>query len=322
MSRYRFPALGDFVLSYGNYGHAQSNAFQAQFERHYTKGLLLNLAYTYLDQKSTALDTGNSSLGGVAYDSLNPDQDYGIDGYTSKHRFVAYGVYDLPVGRRRQHGANMNAWEDAIIGGWSTTFNMFAKSGTGFTPFWICDDCNPVEPGNIGISSVDAVGDFGAEPSYRPTVISKDYNKKTGDSIWNAPAFGLPSVGADVLSNPANAKRNLLFGPGTWGVNLGVHKDFHFGERFTAQIGADVDNVFNHPLFSPDEDSGGGGGTFALLGDFNIRVDPATGKLLPIGQGHPEDIIPNPDFGRLINSFSQEGVDSRRTVRLRLRITF
>ena len=67
---------------------------------------------------------------------------------------------------------------------------------------------------------------------------------------------------------------------------------------------------------------GGGGGTFALLGDFNIRVNPTTGALLPIGQGHPEDIIPNPDFGRLINSFSQEGVDSRRTVRLRLRITF
>ena len=321
-SRYRFPALGDFVLSYGNYGHAQSNAFQTQFERHYKKGLLLNFAYTYLDQKSTALDTGNSSLGGIAYDSQNPDQDYGIDGYTSKHRFVAYGVWDLPVGRRRQYGANMRGWEDAIIGGWSTTFNMFAKSGTGFTPFWICDDCNPVEPGNIGISSVDAVGDFNAEPSYRPTVLNNSYNKKTGDSIWNAAAFGLPSVGADVFSNPANAKRNLLYGPGTWGVNLGVHKDFHFGERFTAQIGADVDNIFNHPLFSPDSDSGGGGGTFALLGDFNIRVNPTTGALLPIGQGHPEDIIPNPDFGRLINSFSQEGVDSRRTVRLRLRITF
>ena len=321
-NRYRFPALGDFLLSYGNYGHAQSNAFQTQFERHYTHGLLLNLAYTYLDQKSTALDTGNSSLGGIAYDALNPNQDYGIDGYTSKHRFVAYGVYDLPVGRRRQYGANMNAWEDAIIGGWSTTFNMFAKSGTGFTPFWICDDCNPVEPGNIGISSVDAVGDFNAEPSYRPTIISNDYNKKTGDSIWNAAAFGMPSVGADVFSNPANAKRNLLWGPGTWGVNLGVHKDFHFGERWTAQLGADVDNIFNHPLFSPDSDAGGGGGTFALLGDFNIRVDPNTGALLPIGQGHPEDINRNPDFGRLISSFSQEGIDSRRTVRLRLRITF
>jgi Carboxypeptidase regulatory-like domain/TonB dependent receptor len=320
--RYRFPALGDFLLSYGNYGHAQSNAFQTQFERHYAKGLLLNFAYTYLDQKSSALDTGNSSLGGIAYDSQNPDQDYGIDGYTSKHRFVAYGVYDLPIGRRRQYLANMSGWEDAIIGGWSTTFNMFAKSGTGFTPFWICDDCGPVEPGNIGIGSVDAVGDFNAEPSYRPTIITNDYNKKTDGSIWNAAAFGMPSVGADVFSNPANAKRNLLWGPGTWGVNLGVHKDFHFGERWTAQLGADVDNIFNHPLFSPDQDAGGGDGTFAWLGDFNIRVNPANGQLLPIGQGHPEDINRNPDFGRLISSFSQEGIDSRRTVRLRLRITF
>jgi hypothetical protein len=320
--RYRFPALGDFVLSYGNYGHAQSNAFQTQFEHHYAHGLMLNVAYTYLDQRSTALDTGNSSLGGITYNSFQPNSDYGIDGYISKHRLVAYGVYDLPVGKKRQHGSSMKTWEDAIIGGWSTTFNMFAKSGTGFTPFWICDDCNPVEPGNIGVSSVDAVGDFNAEPSYRPTIINSSYNKKTGDSIWNAAAFGLPSVGADVFSNPANAKRNLLWGPGTWGVNLGLHKDFHFGERVTAQLGADVDNIFNHPLFSPDSNAGGGGGTFALLGDFNVRLDPATGKMLPIGQGHPEDIIPNPDFGRLINSFSQEGVDSRRTVRLRLRITF
>jgi hypothetical protein len=34
------------------------------------------------------------------------------------------------------------------------------------------------------------------------------------------------------------------------------------------------------------------------------------------------DFTPNEQFGRLLQSFSQEGVDSRRTVRLRLRITF
>ena len=316
---YRFPALGDFVLSYGNYGHAQSNAFQTQFEHHYAHGLLLNIAYTYLDQKSTALDTGNSSLGGIAYDPFNPNADYGVDGYTSKHRFVAYGVYDLPIGKKRQYGNSMKSWEDAIVGGWSTTFNMFAKSGTAFTPFWICDDCNPIEPGNIGISSVDAVGDFGNEPTYRPVIVSSDYNKKTGSSIWNDMAFGPPSVGPDVFSNPANAKRNLLWGPGTWGVNLGLHKDFHFGERVTAQIGADVDNIFNHPLFSPNQDDGGGGGSFAEVGEFNIRVDPNTGHLLPLLES---DLIRNAQFGQLLNSYSQEGVDSRRTVRLRLRITF
>jgi|tagenome__1003787_1003787.scaffolds.fasta_scaffold20989956_6 hypothetical protein len=319
-ARYRFPALGDFLLSYGNYGHAQSNAFQANLEHKYTHGFLFNVSYTYLDQKSTALDTGNSSLGGIAYNPLTPDSDYGIDGYVSKHRVVAYGVVDLPVGRGRRYGASMSRIADFIVGGWQTSFNMFAKSGTGFTPFWICDDCNPLEPGNIGISSVDAVGDFNSEPSYRPVVLSSNFNKHNGDQIFNPAAFGPPPVGSDVFSNSQIAKRNMLWGPGTWGLNLGVHKDFHATERLALQFGADINNVFNHPLFSPNADAGGGGGSFALLGDFVIRVDPVTGKLLPIDP--TQDVTPNPDFGRLISSFTQEGIDSRRTVRLRLRITF
>ncbi len=302
--RYRFPALGDFVLSFGNYGHAQTNAFQTQLEHRFSHGLMFNISYTLLSQKSTALDTGNSSLGGVTYNQFQPESDYGVDGYVSRHRVVAYGIYDLPIGRGRPYGASMSRWADAIVGGWQTTFNMFAKSGTGFTPFWICDDCNPVEPGNIGISSLDAVGDFGAEPSFRPVPA----------------AFGLPSVGADVFTQASVAKRNMLWGPGTWGVNLGVHKDFRFSERVNAQFGADVDNIFNHPLFSPDASAGGGCGTFALLGDFNVEVDQTTGKLLPINPA--TDVNLNDQFGRLTHSFTQEGVDSRRTVRLRLRITF
>ena len=319
-ARYRFPLLGDFVLSYGNYGHAQSNAFQTNFEHRFSHGLMLNFSYTFLDQKSAALDTGNSSLGGIAYNPFQPDSDYGVDGYVSRHRAVVYGIYDLPFGRGRQYGASMSRWADAVVGGWQTSFYMFAKSGTGFTPFWICDDCSPIEPGNIGISSIDAVGDFNAEPSFRPVVLSKNFNQRNGDVIWNAAAFGLPSVGSDVFTQPGVATRNMLWGPGTWALNLGVHKDLHFGERVTAQLGADMDNVFNHPLLSPNADAGGGGGTFALLGDFLLRVDPNTANLLPIDTVN--DVLPNPDFGRLKSSFSQEGINNRRTVRLRLRITF
>jgi len=318
--RYRFPALGDFVLSYGNYGHAQSNAFQTQLDHRFSHGLMFNVSYTYLDQKSTALDTGNSSLGGITYNQFQPESDYGVDGYVSRHRVVAYAIYDLPVGRGRQYGSAMSRWADAVVGGWQTTMNMFAKSGTGFTPFWICDDCSPIEPGNIGISSLDAVGDFNAEPSFRPVVLSNNFNQKNGDQIWNPAGFGLPSVGPDIFTQAGVAKRNMLWGPATWGVNLGVHKDIRFGERVNVQFGADVDNIFNHPLFSPDANAGGGGGTFALLGDFNVEVDQTTGKLLPINPA--TDVNLNPLFGRLVSSFTQEGIDSRRTVRLRLRITF
>jgi hypothetical protein len=316
LSRYRFPALGDFVLSYGNLGHGRSNAFQTQLDHRYSKGMMFSFSYTYLDQRSTGLDTGNSSLGGVIYNPFNTGNDYGQEAYVPKHRAVAYGIVDMPFGRNRKFGSGMSKWADAIVGGWQTTFNMFAKSGTGFTPFWICDNCSPAEPGNVAVSSVDAVGDFNAEPSFRPIVISKDYLKKSGDAIWNAAAFGPPPVGSDVFDNANIAKRNMLWGPGTWGLNFGVHKEFALTERVRATLGADVNNLFNHPLFSPDGDYGGGGGPFALLGDFNIGVDPDTRKV------NIASVIPNPDFGRLINSFSQESIDSRRTIRLRLRITF
>jgi len=323
LARYRFPGLGDFILSYGNYGHAQSNAFQAQVERRYTRGLMFMATYTYLDQKSTALDTGNSSLGGITYNPFQPDSDYGIDGYISRHRFVAYGIYDLPLGRGRRFGTNMSRAADLVLGGWQTAFNMFAKTGTGFTPFWTCDDCTnsdaPVLPGNIGVTSLDAVGDFNAEPSYRPIVVDSNFSHHNGDQIWNPDSFAPPSVGADVFSNPQVAKRNLLWGPGTWGVNLGVHKDFQFSDRVKIQFGADVDNIFNHPLLSPDSDAGGGGGEFAWLGSFTVRVDPATRKILPIAA---DDIVRNDNFGRLISSFTQEGINNRRTIRLRLRLTF
>jgi carboxypeptidase family protein len=322
LARYRFPTLGDFIMSFGNYGHAQTHAFQAQVEHRYAHGIMFQASYTYLDQKSTALDTGNSSLGGITYNPYQPDSDYGTDGYVSRHRFVAYGIFDLPFGRTRRFGAHMSRTADLLVGGWQTTFNMFAKSGTGFTPFWTCDDCTnsdaPVLPGNIGVTSLDAVGDFNAEPSYRPLIVG-NYNQRTGDQIWNPEAFAPPTVGADVFINPQVAKRNMLYGPGTWGVNLGLHKAFSVTEQVKFQFGADVDNIFNHPLLSPDADAGGGGGCFAWLGSFSVRVDPTTLKILPIAPG---DITRNDAFGRLISSFKQEGVNNRRSVRLRMRITF
>lgn len=322
LARLPFPLVGEFLLTYGNFGHANSNSFQTEFTRRYKNGFMLDVSYTYLDQKSTALDTANSSLGGIAYNPFTPNSDYGTDGYVSRHRFIGYGIYDLPIGRNHRVGHSFSRLTDTLIGGWQTTFNMFAKSGQGFTPFWICDDCDPVEPGNIAVSSIDAVGDFNAEPSFRPVIVNHNINtgkKGSNAIIWNASSFDLPPVGSDLLSNPAVAKRNMLTGPGAWGVNLGIHKAFPIGERVVATLGADFDNILNHPLLAPDANFGGGGGTFSQLGDFNIRVDQNTGVVLPIAAS---DVNINPLFGQLTNSFEQEGVLSQRTIRLRLRVTF
>jgi len=98
-------------------------------------------------------------------------------------------------------------------------------------------------------------------------------------------------------------------------VNFGLHKDFKFTERLTATLGADFNNIFNHPIRMPDQDFADG--SFSYLGGFNIQIDPST-----LQPQFRDFSFQNPDFARLFSTFQQEGVDSRRTVRLRLRITF
>ncbi|HEY9501242.1 MAG TPA: hypothetical protein VIR01_06440, partial [Pyrinomonadaceae bacterium] len=320
VARRPFPALGSFLATYGNIGRGRSNAFQVEVNRRFARGLMFNMSYTLLDQKSSGLDIGNSSLGGAIYNQFIPTNDLSRDSFVSRHRFISYGTYELPFGKDRAYGKSISGWANAVAGGWDLTWNMFAKSGSGFTPFWTCNDCDPVFPGNIGSGFVDAVGDFNG-PSFRPLVIGDPYGGLSGDQVFNAAAFGLPPTGADLFDNPAVAKRNLLIGPGSWGVNLGVHKYFNFSETTRLEVGADFNNVFNHPLLSPPGASGdasdGGAGTFANLGEFAVTLNDAGQPVIL-----PENVIPNPSFGHQNLSYSQEGIDNRRSVRIRLRLTF
>lgn len=310
-ARRPFPLLGDFLATYGNTGKGHSHALQIEVNRRFARGLTFNASYTLLDQKSNGIDSGNSTLGGTLYNQFAPNVDFSRDSFVSRHRFVSYGMYELPFGRERSFGNSISKWADAVAGGWDLTWNMFAKSGTGFTPWWACNNCADMGffgPGNTGSSFVDAIGDFGQSNTYRPLVKGDPYAGLAGDQFFNPAAFGLPPVGADLFDNPAVAKRNSLTGPGTWGVNLGIHKFFKISENKRLEVGADFNNVFNHPLFSPLDTS------FALLGDFNVDVQ--SGKLVIV------DVNPNLDFGRNNISYTQEGIDNRRSIRLRLRFTF
>ena len=196
LARQPFPGLGDFLLSYGNFGHGHSNAFQTQLEKRYSHGLMLNVSYTYLDQKSTGLDTGNSSLGGIAYNAFDPNHDYGQESFFPKNRFVAYGIYDLPVGRGRKFGSSFPTWADAILGGWQTTFKCSQRAGrdsllSGFVTIAARRSQEISE-----LRLLDAYGDFNSEPSFRP-VVTGNYNHRNGNQIWDPNAFALPPLGAD-----------------------------------------------------------------------------------------------------------------------------
>jgi hypothetical protein len=310
-ARRPFPRLGSFLASYGNIGRGKSNALQLEVNRRLARGISFNASYTLLDQKSSGLDSGNSTLGGTLYNQFIPNNDFSIDGFVSRHRFVSYGSFDIPFGRGRDFGNKISSWADSVAGGWQLTWNMFAKTGTGFTPYWTCNNCDPVFPGNVGSEFIDALGNFDVGTSFRPRVIGNPYSGLSGDLVFNPAAFTVPTTGADFLDNPQVAKRNFLAGPGSWGVNLGLHKNFRFTENTKLEIGADFNNVFNHPLRSPLSSD------ISNLGDFDISLDAQNRPVIL-----PENVFPNPNFGRANLSFSQEGIDNRRSVRLKARFTF
>ncbi len=313
-ARLPFPDLGTFLLSYGNFGTGRSHAMQVEVNRRLSNGLTFNASYTLLDQKGSGFDTANSSLGGTAYNQFHPENDFATDAFVSRHRFVTYGVIDVPFGKGRRYQTDSKIVE-GTLGGWQLSWNMFAKSGTGFTPFYDCGNCDPIFPGFIGSDSLDAVGGFGNYLSYRPLQSGGTSPYGGNGTFFNAAAFAPPTVGADLLDNPNVVRRNSLTGPSTWGANLGVRKSFRFSESMRLEIGADFNNVFNHPLTSPiDPDAAF---NFTWLGTFFLDVDPATGKLLPITR-----VDANSNFGKLNRSYGDEGIDNRRTIRLRARFTF
>lgn len=330
-ARITFPQLGDFVTGFGNYGHSFTTSFQGQLARQ-ARGFTFSIAYTWLDQKSSGVDNGGDTLAGEAYNPFQPNLDYQRDAYVSRDRVVAYGVYDLPFGRGQHIASNSSRFEDAFIGGWQLSTNMFAKTGTGMTPWWLCDDCDPDMPGNVASGATDAIGDFTTK-TLRPNIIDNPYSGRAKGFQFNPSAFTVPDVGSTLFTNPLAARRNVLTGPSTWGANVGVHKSFRVNERIGLQLGADIANVFNHQMLLPDQSQIGGGGQFAKVGDFYLQVNQNPASVTP---GHQPPLLPihatpndgtgllniNPEFGKLNNSYSQEGVPANRQIRLRARITF
>lgn len=315
-ARLPFPELGTFLLSYGNFGTGRSHALQVEVNRRFASGFTFNASYTLLDQKGSGFDTANSSLGGTAYNQFHPENDFARDAFVSRHRFITYGTIDLPFGKGRKYGKDASRWVEGTVGGWELSWNMYAKSGTGFTPFYDCGNCDPIFPGNIASDSLDAVGGFANYLSYRPLLVGSA-NPINGASTgyFNTAAFAPPTVGADLLDNPNVLRRNALLGPSTWGANLGLRKRFRITEGSRLEVGADFNNVFNHPLLSPTDPDAAF--EFTHIGTFFVDVNPTTRKIQPITR-----VDPNPNFGKLNRSFTDEGIDNRRTIRLRLRFTF
>src|SRR5215469_6290427 len=115
-------------------GYMHYNALQAVFQQRLSNGLEGQVAYTWshcLTNNSGYYGTWGAATQATPaspyYQNLyDPAADYANCYYNSTNILTAYATYELPVGRGKKFGNNMNRVVDGVVGGWqaSTIINL------------------------------------------------------------------------------------------------------------------------------------------------------------------------------------------------------
>ena len=209
----------DFVFS--NY-----NSLQVQVKRRTEHGLMIIGNYVY----SKCMDNNSGTIGGVSVrNKLNPNADYGPCDFDYTNAANVSLLYNLPrLGAL--HGA-----ADGIFNGWQMTGIITARSGG---PFSINSGKDNSLSGPTTNSGTNDNADQISANSSRPSGVNQLLE-------W----FNTAAYVQNQLGTFGTTGRNSLRGPGAWGVDMGVFKEFGITERLRSQFRFEAFNFFNHANF-------------------------------------------------------------------------
>jgi hypothetical protein len=230
------------------------NSMQIRFQKRTTHHISFEGSYTI------SKFTDNSSTGANAFvgtlNNGNPQQldnlraEYSISANDTPQRLAAAVVVDLPVGRDRWIGNNMNRALDAVIGGWAVSTLISEQSGQ---PLAIYMSNNRLQDGN-----------------QRPNVLC---GGSTGVGANRAAVTQVPVLNISCFADPGdempgNAPRYFsnLRADGIHNFDANLYKEFTPREGMTLQLRAEVFNTFNTPRFAPPDTAYSPGDTnFGLI---------------------------------------------------------
>ena len=212
-------------------GYSNYNAGNLKLERR-SNSMALLAVYTWaksLDDKSAAAGVGSTNAFAGHMDEHNPRRDYGLSDFDVDHRFVASAVYQLPIGRGKRYGNDMNKAADFAVGGWQVTAITTFQKGFPFSV--LCND-------NFGLllsftQRCNQVGPVGSQHSIT--------------QWFNTSSFVQPLAGQFGASG-----RDIIQGPGINNWDIGIGKDFKFTERVAFQFRTEFFNAFNHHQYGYD----------------------------------------------------------------------
>jgi len=265
------PPCGKATLAGTNMSNSDQsyNALQAVLQKRMSNGLEAQVSYTWSKCMSNSPgyfgtgwgSTGATSSGGQpGWENIyNPRLDWGPCYYDQTHILTSYVTYQLPFGRGKQFGHDMNPALSAVLGNWeiggivtlhtgnALTLNNFGGWAVGGNS----DNTNGVDPQTLaGLPDCSGTVHILNQTVYAANgaagYIQYIDPSQTNVSVPVPNTFGTCGVG--------NVR-----GPGYANVDLSLHKGIPFTENKRLEFRFEALNAFNHPVWTfsggPDDGS-------------------------------------------------------------------
>ncbi len=282
-------------------GASLYNSLQAQLRHQFSKGLLLQVSYTW----SKLITNVNASVagGGIAApgnvlsgsagsnDPLDLGQQYGLAAFNRPQRLVIAYSYDLPY--KNQEGLSGH-----LLGGWGISGITTIQDGEPFTVvdsnggtiyfgaggLAFCTGCNvraELAAANTGRCNGSGVcQSIGVATSGGDT--ARVLSGLTGGNGWinHAAYTSTPCIGGTVEGDCAASGGGTGFGdsgvgaisgPGQNNFDLSILKNTRITERLNTQFRAEFYNIWNHPQFNPPANNFG---SLSTLGEITSSSVP------------------------------------------------
>jgi hypothetical protein len=234
-------------------GNSSYNALNLSLRHAFSYGVQFDVNYTYsksIDVGSNAerinlFDAVGNNLGGFSSQVINawdPNALRGPSDYDMTHQINANWIVELPIGRGKRFGSGMGRVSDAILGGWSFNGLYHWTTGLPFSIFpggWSTNydlTGEAIRTGNPG--KVGVYRDASGNPN-----MFRDVNTAVN-------AFRHPYPGE-------SGERNILRGPGYFGIDAGLGKEWSITEQQKVKFAWEVFNVTNSVRFDAADSSNG-----------------------------------------------------------------
>jgi hypothetical protein len=249
-----FPNWG-LIFSRDAGANAVYNSFQAEVNRRFSNGITFTGAYTLAKNLADNAGPNPSGFagetgGGRVTNSLDRRADRGDVYATRRHRFVSTMVYELPFGKNRKFMSGAGRATDLVFGGWQLSSILTLQSGPFLTPvFGGAGDPSGSNAPSRGAQRPDRIGNGALDNPTRDGWLDRSAflcpGRTPGALQFNCAVGAVPGRDPNPIGRYGNSGVGILTGPGTFGLNAALSKNFQIAERVRLRAEGSFTNAPN-----------------------------------------------------------------------------